>query len=162
MTFYRRYIGAPDADPAAVIRATKRLQALKTEQTARQARAATLPDPGESPPAQRLTAPVEPAASSQGLIGWSLVGVGGAALVAGAVVGVMARGTQADYADSRDLIQKLNLRDDGESQALTADVLMGAGAALALTGVVVALTAPRGGTVAGVTPTVWRGQVADA
>ena len=49
------------------------------EQTARQARAATLPDPGESPPAQRLTAPVEPAASSQGLIGWSLVVVGGGA-----------------------------------------------------------------------------------
>ncbi len=160
MSFYRRYIGSPDADPAAAVRATQRLQQLKRAQQARQAAAVALPEPApaEQPPPRVITGQVVPAprpsAGAGPLIGWTTVGVGGAALVAGGVMALVAQGTQKDFADSRDLSQKLALREDGETQALTADVLLAAGGALALTGLIVVWTTGRSAdTTAGLAPT---------
>jgi tetratricopeptide (TPR) repeat protein len=136
-TFYRRYIGSPDADTTAVVRATSRLGELKAAQAKRQAAAAPQPV---------VVAPIETPkgeSSGQGTLGWTLAGIGAAALIGGGVMGFKAAGTHDDFAASTNLDQKLALREDGQSEALTADVLMGVGGALLITGAVLALTAPQ-------------------
>jgi tetratricopeptide (TPR) repeat protein len=146
-TFYRRYIGAPDADPKVVKRATARLAELKAAKAKREALAFTLPTPDEASPG--VGARVEPPAEPRGMhpravLGWSLAGVGAAALIGGGAMGLVARGTHDDYESATTVADKMALRADGENQALGADILFAAGGVLAISGVVLALTAPDG------------------
>ena len=53
----------------------------------------------------------------------------------------MARDTQAQFSESTRLDEKSDLRDSGRSQALTADLMLGIGGAMAVTGLIMALTA---------------------
>ena len=70
--FYRRYIGAPDADPAAVLRATKRLGELKAAENK------VIEKQPEPPPPVQVVEAVEPThgASAARTVGWSLFGGG--------------------------------------------------------------------------------------
>ena len=73
-------------------------------------------------------------------IGWSLVGAGGAALIAGGVFGILALDTHGDFNDTPQNSPDLrDLQDTGNRDALIADVLYGVGGALAVGGVVTLL-----------------------
>lgn len=136
--FYRRYIGSPDADPAAVQRATARIQELKTAQAEAQAEDAARRERErarrvEPDPALQPVAPPE-ALGTQTIVGYVTL-AGGVALVAGgAVMGVLAGDAADEFSASNDLDDKLDHRDTAESRALVADVLYGVGAAAAITG----------------------------
>lgn len=136
--FYRRYIGSPDAAPDVVQRATARLQELKEQKEARrQADLATLSaPPPEQRPAGGAEAELTPM-SGQSVAGYVVLATGLAALAGGAVVGMVA----ADSADAFNTIDantdyesRKALQDEASSRALVADVLMGVGAAAAITG----------------------------
>ncbi len=79
---------------------------------------------------------------SQSTIGYGLMGLGGAALIGAAVTGALAMGADGDLADcrtARDCARtqrEVSLAEDVRSQALTTDILLGAGIAVAATGVV--------------------------
>lgn len=135
--FYRRYIGSPDADPAAVQRATVRVQQLKAEQAARrEADLATLPTRTERPAVSDTLEPVTAGRpmSSQKVWGFVVAGAGVALLGGGATMGVLAGDAADDFANSTDLEAKLEHRDTTETRALVADVLYGVGAAAVITG----------------------------
>lgn len=145
--YYRRYISAPDADPAAASRATKRIQTLKAEQAKRDAarRKAEL-----AKAKARMTPPAAPATSvttraapppESNTAAWVITGVGVVALGVGAGFGVSAAADGDEFEQSTVLDEKKALRDDGQQKALVADVLMGVGAAAVITGVVMLLTA---------------------
>ncbi len=150
--FYRRYIRAPDADPAAVARATRRITELKAEQAARAARERRRPPPPPPepvPPAAR--APVEPGGSDQSVAGWVTLGTGLAVAGAGAVVGILARDKAVRYRDL-DEPDREGLRTQGLEQALLADILFGVGGAAVVGGVVLLLTDDGGETALRVGP----------
>lgn len=137
--FYRRYISSPDADPAAVQRATVRIQELKVEQAARReadlARLPTRPPPTATPEDTVLQPiEVERPLSSQTVWGFVALGSGVALAAGGAVMGVLANDAADRFAKSTDLGDKLDHRDIAESRALVADVLIGVGAAAAVAG----------------------------
>lgn len=134
-TFYRRYIGAPDAEPAVVKRATVRLAELRAQATRAEA-------PRFDAPAPPVAAKAEPKLHPQAMLGWSLAGLGAMALIGGGAMGLVAHGSHDDYIAARTVDAKLAAREDGEAQALAADVLITAGAVVSITGVVLALTAP--------------------
>lgn len=131
--YYRRYIKAEDADPAAVERATSRLRALR-------ARASEAPPPEpRAPPAREISKPIAPQASevappverehAQGrTLGWVSLGVGGAALASGSVLAALALGSQDDFAQAPTINAKLDARDRGEALSLAADVSFGVAA----------------------------------
>ncbi|MCB9525680.1 MAG: PEGA domain-containing protein, partial [Myxococcales bacterium] len=79
---------------------------------------------------------------SQRTVGYGLMGLGGAALIGAAVTGALASGANGDLEDCRaDLAcgrteQEVDLADDVKGKALTTDILLGAGVAIAATGVV--------------------------
>lgn len=82
---------------------------------------------------------------NQRFVSYLLMGTGGAALIGGGVVALMASGTKDDF-DKCDADvgcartqKQVDLADDVRSQALTADILLGAGVAIAATGVVLFL-----------------------
>jgi len=129
--FYRRYIGSPDADPQAVQRATQRVQVLKAEQ-----KKAEVPLPGPPPPEVAETS--DAGTSTQALTGWIAVGVGGALIGAGVTFGVLANDKADRFHDITEA-DRSGLRDEGQTQALTADILFGVGAAAGITGVVLLL-----------------------
>lgn len=141
--FYRRYIGSPDADPAAVQRATARVQELKAEQAARrEADLARLPTRTEQPPTEDVAlqpVAVERPLSGQTVWGYVVLGTGAALAAGGAVMGVLAGDAADDFAASTDLDDKLEHRDTAENRALIADVLIGVGAAAVVTGLLMVI-----------------------
>lgn len=68
------------------------------------------------------------------IAGWSLVGVGGAALIAGGIFGGLALAEKGDYDDAGFDADRLGYRDDLERNALVFDVVFFSGAALAAAG----------------------------
>lgn len=144
LQFYRRYVGAPDAEPDIVGKANARIQELKIEKRRRELAEMA---PPVTPPPVAITEPVAaPVArgggSSQKTWGWITLGAGVAIAGAGAIFGVQAQGSADDFDASTDLAEKQAARDDGQSQALTADVLYGVGGAAVLTGIILLVTAP--------------------
>ncbi len=69
-------------------------------------------------------------------VGWSLLGVGAAAAIAGGVFGGLALSANSDFDDATDRDEQVRLRDDVNQYALLADVLVGGGVALAVVGIV--------------------------
>lgn len=136
--FYRRYIRAPDADPKAVARATRRIGEIKAAQEASKLELPVPPIRVDPPPPVRQTArPM----SRWKLAGWVAIGVGGAAVAGGAVFGTLANDKEARFHDI-DETDRQALRDEGRAQALTADILFGVGIAAVATGVVLMVSDP--------------------
>jgi hypothetical protein len=121
----------------------------------------TAPPPPQSPPPQSppVQPPLQPApqlvpdtssdGSGQRLLGWIVGGVGVAGLGAGAFFAVMAKSKYSDSlancttADKNLCTQTgVDQRDDARSAGDIATIALGAGAALAVGGVVLVLTAP--------------------
>ena len=124
--FYRRYIRALDAEPAVVKRATRRVQQLKS--ALKREAEPPLPAPTETPPDPLPREPVPTSVDDDGrLWGWIAGGVGAGLFVGGVILGVAANATESDYHDATTRDEKLDLRDEGHAQALTADILMGVG-----------------------------------
>jgi tetratricopeptide (TPR) repeat protein len=147
--FYRRYIVAEDADPTAVERATTRIKALKAQAPVDPLDAPPArPAPAsESPPvASEADAPApRPAAAAEGGAGrriaaYTLLGVGGASLIGGAALGVLAYTVQGKYQAADNVADKKNLQSLGRSEALAGDILMGAGLIMAGVGTWLLLT----------------------
>ncbi|MCA9525508.1 MAG: PEGA domain-containing protein [Myxococcales bacterium] len=81
----------------------------------------------------------------QRTVSYVVMGVGGAVILGGVVTSILAVGADGDLADCRSdatcnhTDRELTLADDVRSQALTTDILLGVGAAVAATGVVLYL-----------------------
>jgi len=126
LDFYRRYIKAEDADPAAVERAMARIRALKA--------APKEPTPVSAPTVptveSALPAPSAPPDEGRRTAGWVLMGSGGAALVTGGVLAMLASNTHEDFEAAKTVDEKRSTRETGESYALAADVSFGLAAVL--------------------------------
>lgn len=161
ISYYRRYVQAPDADPSAARRATQRIQSLKTEQAKadaerREAELAAarkrMAPPPEAPTPPAVAATVQPAEADTTL-GWIVTGVGVVAAGVGVGLGVAAGSDQDAFDGSTDLNEKKSLRDSGQQKALLADVLMGVGAAAVITGIVLVVIAEPEPPAVSMTPT---------
>jgi tetratricopeptide (TPR) repeat protein len=137
--YYRKYVIAPDAEPEVVVQATQRIEALRADRERAATNAApppavvsaARPDPGAAP---------EPETPLRPIIGWSLVGLGGALAVGGTLAGVLAQADEEAFRQSSDVVSKRDLRDRGEARALAADVMFVAAGAAVVGGAVVLLT----------------------
>ncbi len=96
---------------------------------------APLPEPEPEPEPQPTdTAPGEDGRGLR-IAGYSLLGVGGAVVIGGAVAGGLASRDANDLDGEIDPGNRRDLKDAGENKALAADVMFIAGGTLALTGV---------------------------
>ena len=148
--FYRRYIVADDADPAAVERATARIKALKSTAAAEPvpvepapvpaSRSAANPEPESTANVTPAPAAGEGATSGRKIAAYTMLGIGGAALVGGVALGVLAASAEDKYATAETVGDKKNMQSLGRSEALAGDLLMGGGVALAGVGLVLLLT----------------------
>ena len=141
VTYYRRYIQAVDAEPDLVQKATRRLRVFKESQPVA---------PVARPPSERLSRAssmgdqdtAAPSALVRRKAGFGLLGAGGVVLASGVVLGVLAQQEQQTFATSQSFRERVDARDLGERYALAGDILMAVGAASAVTGLILALTAP--------------------
>ncbi|NUN15996.1 MAG: hypothetical protein HUU55_20405 [Myxococcales bacterium] len=143
-TFYRRYIEAPDADPAVVGRATERLSELgesttKTVEVERnKPKVAIVPiddDQNLTDITLRVSAEETPITDME-IAGWATLGVGVASLVTATTFAVLAKDNEDTFRSSLNLDDRLDARNTGEPQALAADILFGIGGAAVVTGIV--------------------------
>lgn len=74
---------------------------------------------------------------------YTLIGVGGAALLSGGVLGLTAKSLANDEKASTDPIAKPDLRSQAKTRALVADIAYGVGIAALATGVVLIATEPK-------------------
>lgn len=144
---YERFLELPNTTADLRARALESLQALR-----REIRALEAPDEPEGPETGPTPPPPPPPEPRDvlGPVGWALIGLGGAALIVGGVFGglTLTEETATEEANSLD-DQQLHL-DRGGTYALTADILFGAGGALAVTGAILLIVrATRGGDDAG-------------
>lgn len=90
------------------------------------------PDPGPDPAVEEEKRKAKVLSGA----GFALVGVGAAALIGGAVTGVLAQGDNNSASEAASIEDRRDLLSTSQTKALTADVLYGVGGALAVTGVV--------------------------
>ena len=148
LDYYRRFVGAPDADAALVEKALARIRVLKEAATIERApateRARTEPAAAAVPAvgAPVVTAKNEPSTPSSTISQYILMSVGGAAFVTGAVFGVLVLNAKSQFDSSVALADKKSLSSSGKTKALTADILMGIGGAAAVGGALWMLLSP--------------------
>lgn len=152
--FYRRYIKAEDAEPSAVERATARLKVLKeaTERARPEPAPAPRSAPAPGPSVERAIEappPAEAPAPGRRVAAFTLLGIGGAALVGGVTLGLLASSVEEKYQGADTVSDKKNLQALGRSEALAGDILMGGGLLLAGVGATLLLT---GGGPSGASP----------
>ncbi|GMV38392.1 MAG: hypothetical protein AMXMBFR64_01080 [Myxococcales bacterium] len=139
ITAFERFLALPGSEASERTRALKHLQALRDEMALRAAQ-----DPGRSPvrvpvaddaPDPGISAR-QPSASRSRALEWTLIGIGGAALVTAGVFGGLAL-------DEYDKFGKATARSDQESHqdsvrtyALVTDITLGVGLASVVTGTV--------------------------
>jgi tetratricopeptide (TPR) repeat protein len=126
LDFYRRYIKAEDAEPAAVERAMARIRALKAGQRESAPVSTPVVPTVESAPASAQP----PRDEGRRTAGWVLMGSGGAALVTGGVLALLASNSHQDFETATTVDEKRSTRETGESYALAADLSFGLAAAL--------------------------------
>ena len=133
IAFYRRYITAPDADPELVQQATGRIRELKAA-----ARRPVVTRPPVTPPILVDTKP-EPGMRRR-TWGYITMGAGGALVIGGITLAVLAKQTHDDFKTTTELSKRLTLQDRGRSLAIAGDVLWAVGAAGVVAGLVLTLT----------------------
>jgi len=139
--FYSRVIRDPLARPELMKMASERVAAIDGAAAAADARPRVLEPGGDASRsaggvATKMAKPTETASA----VPWILVGVGGAAILSGVIVGVMASSKHDDFMTATKLDQARRDADSGKTEAIAADVLWIGGGALALTGLIWALT----------------------
>jgi hypothetical protein len=171
--FYQRYIDAADAEPEQVrvsSRAIERLR-LADEEKKRAAQAESDKKAAEQKAeadklaaqkaqleqqehdrqvreqaqadARAQVAVAQPAPKRSRALPYTLIGVGGAAVLGGGVLGLTAKGLANDEKASTDPVAKPDLRSQAKSRALVADIAYGIGAAALVTGIVLIATEPK-------------------
>ena len=143
--FYQRFVGSESVDLESRQNATERISVLRETLRAMEGDAEPDdPDPDPDPVGEPTT--TEPTDTGPDrkrvfrIAGYSLMGVGGVALIAGGVFGGLALGKRND-ADEEPLVDEaLSLRDDAKSQAKVADALFITGGVLATAGLIFVLT----------------------
>lgn len=132
--YYDRAARSPDADPDLKTKARTRIAALQAQL------AGNKPPPDKPPPDKGPPPKPPPGPHREGSAGpWILLGTGGAVLVGGVVMGLVASSTQGDFDDAESAADKRSLQDQGRTEALIADLLMGTGIAAIGVGVVWAI-----------------------
>jgi hypothetical protein len=123
--YYDRAATSSDADDELKAKARARIAALRLE----------LKKPPDKP--DRPDKPVEPPDDEGSVVGpWIVTAAGGAVLVGGVAMGLIASGTEGDFHSARSADEKRDLQSQGRTEALVADVLMGVGVAAVGVGVV--------------------------
>jgi len=128
--YYDRAARSTDADADLRNKARARIAALRAEL------AGDKPPPDKPPPDK--PPPDKPSVTTRERSAgpWIVTASGGALLVGGVVMGLIASGTEGDFKDAQSAADKRALQDQGRTEALVADVLMGAGLAAIGAGVV--------------------------
>lgn len=139
--FYQRFVSQAAVDLEAREAATARLKVLR--EALKQLEEEKNKNEGETTEPPVVADPEEDKPDRvrvQRIAGYSLIGVGGAALIVGGVLGGLAS-ADADSADSAEFVDdRLRLREDARGKAQGADALFITGGVLAAVGVVLVLT----------------------
>ncbi len=145
--YYQRFVSQPGVDIEARKAATERLQVLK------EALAQLEEDEEPQPPVPAPEPQPEPESTdedprpdrkqAQRIAGYSMLGVGGVALIVGAVLGGLATGKANDADDAEFVDERLRLRDEARTRARGADAMYITGGVLAGAGLVLVLTTLR-------------------
>lgn len=148
VAFYRRYLAADDAQAEVVERALQRLQQLEGTRGSVGATLEPLPigrDEAPTPmaPAETVTEISAGEGTGWGLTGWLLTGASVLTGGVGLAYGVMAQRSEDKFDKVADE-SKLELRERGQDQAQTADILLGVSAACLVTGLIVFALEPDG------------------
>lgn len=145
--FYERFVASPGVDLDARQNATERLKVLRSAVDAlKKDDKEPAPAPGPEPEPEPIVdeGPTEdPKADRKKklrIAGYSLLGVGGAALIVGGVFGGLARGKTNDADNEPFVDDALNLRAEAKTQAVVADAMFISGGVLAATGLVLVLS----------------------
>lgn len=138
---YQEFVKQPGVEIEARQIATDRLKVLRqTLEQLRADEAAKTPgssiDPGLTPEEQERAA----RRRKLRIAGYSLLGVGGAALVIGAVFGSLAIGKSNDAKDTPFVDEKLSLRNEAKGRAVVGDAMLATGGVLAGVGLVLVLS----------------------
>jgi len=134
--FYRRCIAADGVQPDVARRANARLRIVRGEleskriRTSERTRVLVVPEPTGI---QRTVQPPRVSADSKP---WWCFGAGVVVLLGGGIVGGMATYNARQFRESTLPDEKQEIRELAQTQALTADILLGTGASLALVGLV--------------------------
>jgi len=136
---YRRYL---EADPSAKDRAAieKRIanldaQMQERDELRRRLEAEKAKKQAPAPSTQVVTTP-EPEPAGPSAVPWVLAGVGGGALVAGAVLGGLAQSAHGDAEDAASMLDAVDADDRARGLARGANIAFGVGGALAAAGLV--------------------------
>lgn len=90
-------------------------------------------------PNNSTTATVRPTPSEE-YLGWTMIGVGSAAVVTGVVFGILAQTVHSDFKKTSQESPDLeNIRNRGKTDALISDICVGAGVAAAIGGTIILL-----------------------
>ncbi len=147
---YKRFVAQPGvqiADRAAALERIDVLERVLATQRAQQPVPVPVPVPEPvpvpvaTPESDTVDEDAAARRKTQRNVGWGLLGVGGAALVAGAVTTGLTAATSNTLAGTSEPAEREKLVDRGKTLASTSDGLMIAGGTLALVGLLVALTA---------------------
>lgn len=146
--YYERFVQAEGVDLESRQIATERLKVLRDALEQLEKDEEPEPQPQPVAPTEPVAQPDEPIADDGPtdrkkklrIAGYSLMGVGGAALIVGGVFGGLAVGSTND-ADSAEFVDDaLRKRDDAKTQAAVADAMFITGGVLAATGLVLVLS----------------------
>ena len=172
MRFYQRYIDASDAEPELVrqaSRAIERLRMLQDTKKAADQKAADQKAADQKAEEDKLAAQkadlekqkeqaekdeadrqaranelaAQPPPKKSRAVPYTLIGVGGAAVAGGVVLGLTANSLASDEKASTDPIAKPDLRNQAKSRALVADIAYGVGVAALATGIILIATEPK-------------------
>jgi tetratricopeptide (TPR) repeat protein len=145
--YYQRFLGESGVDLESRQAATERLKVLREALRELEGEPEPEPEPAPEPSMDptddgtpRDTGPDDGRKRKLRIAGYSLLGVGGAALVAGGVVGGIALGTSNAAEDAPFVDETQRERDKAKTQANTADGLFIAGGVLAAVGLVLVLS----------------------
>lgn len=136
--FYSKFVAQPGVDIKAREAALERLKVLRATVEA-------LEDKPEQPPLTPTNdddnrEPAKNRNRTVRIMGYSLLGVGGAILAVGGVFGGLARANVNDANDAQFVDNAAKLRNDAKSQARAADAMFITGGVLATAGLIVVIT----------------------
>ncbi len=146
--YYQRFVQSPGVELESRELALKRLRVLREIQKETQGPEETPPpnqpppdpegpDPGTSGPLDGGETPSQ--LSTLEIAGYAVLGVGGAALIVGGVLGGLALSQQSKLDGQMSFENRQEIIQSGETNALVADIMFASGGALAITGLVMAL-----------------------
>jgi tetratricopeptide (TPR) repeat protein len=136
---YRRFVRQPGVELEQRDRASQRIEVLSRIKSTMSDTPPPRPVTDAAPPTTDVPPPDDdPRRPGRGIrnAGIALLGVGAGLLLGGVVTGLLAQRTSNDLDDEDEPARRRDLVDRGEGLAVGTDVLIGVGAALAVTGTV--------------------------